>query len=89
MTARGTGGKGICTHLLATVARSGEMSSASNTKTVAPGGSSSVFRSAGAARLPRWTSVTITTWRAACKGRRWANMTNRCASSTLSMAPLR
>ena len=39
---------------------------------MAPGGSSSVLSNAGAARAPRCTSVTITTWRAAWSGRRWA-----------------
>ena len=67
-SARGTGGKAISTQRLAMVTRSGVTSSASSTKTVSPGGSSSVFRSD---RRPiaaaRCTSRTTITWRAACQ----------------------
>ena len=46
-SARGTGGKATSTQRLAMVTKSGMTSSASSTKTVSPGGSSSVLRSDG------------------------------------------
>ena len=49
------------TQRLATVASSAGTKSASNTKTVCPAGSSSVFNKTGAARRARWMSDTTIT----------------------------
>ena len=49
------------THRLATVTSPGTISSASSTKTVSPGGSSSVLSSAGACTAARCTSSTMIT----------------------------
>ena len=88
-SARGTGGKATSTQRLATVTSSGVTSSASSTKTVSPGGSSSVFKIAGARSAARCASRTTITWRAACSGRRCANATTWRRSPMETEAPLR
>ena len=88
-SARGTGGNAISTLRLAMVARSGVTSSARRMKTVSPGGSSSVLRRTGARSSTRCTSRTTITWRAACRGRRCANVTTWRRVSFETEAPLR
>jgi adenylate cyclase len=74
-------------HREAMVAISGATASASSTKTVLAGGSSSVFSSAGVATSTRCTSWTMTTLRAPSTGLRVASRTMASASSTRRAAP--